>query len=108
MPTCREMCPIARQQSERIEEKGKYPRSGKQFVAITIVAYGVSVSALETNEYPGVTSTLVSQNATPSCNLAERITRYMHRIGTSGATEDCVYVPGKKVWVTVSNTPSKK
>lgn len=107
MPTCREMCPIAKPQKERKEEKSNYS-DGDPYVMISAVAYGVTVTALENDEFPGVISTQVPQDAKPTCSLAIHITEMMHTQGTSGVHARCDYVPSGIAWVSVTNNSSQE
>lgn len=101
MPTCSELCPIARSLTDRTYQNGNYP-NGKPYVTITTSVHGVSVTALENEFYPGTVRAQVPENAKPSCDLATRIGKSFNHGGLSFANEQCVYVPGKKNWITVS------
>lgn len=101
MPTCREMCPIARLPEERILTSGEYP-NGKPYVTIETTVCGIRVTALENEEYPGITSAQITEDSLPSCKLAKRIAMVYQKPSTNIGTERCIYVPGKKDWITVS------
>jgi hypothetical protein len=101
MPTCSELCPIARSLKDRTYQKGKHPGGKTTYVLITTIVDGVSVTALEDHWHPGIVRTQVPENANPSCNLKERINKSYEHGGPSANNERCVYVPGETAWITV-------